>query len=232
MIIRVFRYSVHDGAGAVFDRVLAEEALPALACRPGLRFTLVGRDPGDACRGVAVTGWEAFEDLDGAVAHRLDEPGFLPTHRRSLLRAVELSHWEAVDLPPVATSERASLLRLTRGSLDPRHEGRLVQFLRDEAWPARSGTPGIAGGWIGRQLDGGDERFLAVTLWRSAEDLEADAVSIGSPTFVASVAPLIRDLRSEVFQLVARLPVLPEAPGVGVGGTVPVLAPATAGFPA
>ncbi len=204
MIVRVFSYTLQSDANA-FNALVTEHGFSALGVRPGLVFAYAASSRTDASRGVVVTGWESFADLEAVVGPGLNRPTFLP-QALEFLGGREWSHWEGLDLPAVGGGGEARILRLLYGNIDARQESAYFAWVREGVWPRLAATPGLVGSWVGRQVAGSTEPLLAVSAWASEEAITAAAGASVVPLFSPPAVDMATVTRIELFDVFDQVP--------------------------
>ena len=105
MIIRVLSVQLADDTGPEFHAFIREHGLPRLQLHPGLVSVHIGRRTAeDGERAVVVTVWRDWAALEDALGPDTSQP-YLLTPAMGLTTGASVEHFEAIDLPPLASIE-------------------------------------------------------------------------------------------------------------------------------
>lgn len=152
----------------------------------------------DAARFVVMSTWDSFADLARRTHGALDEPA---TPLLDFMRVDGAEHYELVGEPfvvHVATPD--AIVRVARMTVEPGREEEFYEIVRRglvELHPSGN----LLAYHLGRRV----ERVhvaAAVSVWRSAEALEAVAPDADQPLWAADLVPLLSQFDVEHFDAV------------------------------
>lgn len=117
MIIRVLSVQLADDTGPEFHAFIREQGLPRIQLHPGLVSVHIGRrTAADGERAVVVTVWRDWAALEDALGPDTSQP-YLVTPAMGLMTGARVEHFEAIELPPLASIE------ISAAKVEPSPEG-------------------------------------------------------------------------------------------------------------
>ncbi len=172
MLLRLLRYRIDGEAVRAHESFLRAEGIAAV--RVSCVAAHAGRDMLDPRRFVVVSLWPDVEALGEQRAGAATLP--YPAGAARLASEVVATHWEVVDVPPISSPGHASVLRVVEGRVTHGVEADFFGYVRDRGWPQLAERRGLVAAWLGRRSDPTHVPFVAVSLWTTADLVDASAV--------------------------------------------------------